>query len=181
MRAPIPICTRTCWRSQRVLLVRRRADQQRHRDASAGALAVPRRHCRAQTQSFSVHPADGLARAGVTTCAVLVAGLAGSRDIYRVGFGKPLDDIGERWVDAVARSAHAAHVGNAPCQEIVTIGSDLDATEWARRLAGADLDAGLGQRALSVGRALHHQGPRHRHPEHRQLPRPDQERRAGWG
>src|SRR5712691_11772362 len=30
--------------------------------------------------------------------AVLVAGLAGNRDVYRVGFGQPLDAIGETWV-----------------------------------------------------------------------------------
>ena len=33
---------------------------------------------------------------------VLIAGLAGSRDIYRVGFGKPLTEIGAAWVKAVA-------------------------------------------------------------------------------
>src|ERR1700747_1591804 len=29
---------------------------------------------------------------------VLVAGLAANREVYRVGFGKPLDEIGEPWV-----------------------------------------------------------------------------------
>src|SRR5215210_9581586 len=32
---------------------------------------------------------------------VLIAGLAGSRDIYRIGFGKSLDEIGARWVQAL--------------------------------------------------------------------------------
>src|SRR5262249_980311 len=44
----------------------------------------------------------------------------------------------------------------------------------ARRAAGANINAGLGQRALSVGRPLHHPGSRHRHSERRQLPRPAQ-------
>src|SRR5215218_6205769 len=34
--------------------------------------------------------------------AVLVAGLAGNRDIYRTGFGKPLEDIGATWIRAIA-------------------------------------------------------------------------------
>src|SRR3982750_4542956 len=29
--------------------------------------------------------------------AVLVAGLAATREVYRVGFGKPLDEIGRAW------------------------------------------------------------------------------------
>ena len=39
---------------------RRRADQQRHRDASAGALAVSRRHSGAGAQGVPVHAADRL-------------------------------------------------------------------------------------------------------------------------
>src|SRR5687767_8534899 len=30
--------------------------------------------------------------------AVLVAGLAANRDVYRIGFGKPLDQIGASWI-----------------------------------------------------------------------------------
>ncbi len=33
---------------------------------------------------------------------VLVAGLAANRDVYRIGFGKPLDEIGPTWVKAIA-------------------------------------------------------------------------------
>ena len=33
-------------------------------------------------------------------CAVLVAGLAANRDVYRIGFGKSLDDIGGIWIKA---------------------------------------------------------------------------------
>ena len=33
---------------------------------------------------------------------VLIAGLAGSRDIYRIGFGKPLAEIAAAWVKAIA-------------------------------------------------------------------------------
>src|SRR5467141_1305567 len=34
--------------------------------------------------------------------AVLVAGLAANRAVYRTGFGKPLEDIGAAWVNAIA-------------------------------------------------------------------------------
>ena len=40
--------------------------------------------------------------------AVLVAGLAANRDVYRIGFGKPLDQIGATWVKAHRRSGAAA-------------------------------------------------------------------------
>jgi 4-hydroxy-3-polyprenylbenzoate decarboxylase len=57
---------------------------------------------------------------------VLVAGLAASRDVYRVGFGKPLEEIGETWIRAIAHPLEPRLVANAPCQEIVTIGDELD-------------------------------------------------------
>src|SRR4030081_3958962 len=33
---------------------------------------------------------------------VLVAGLAANPDVYRIGFGKPLEQIGPTWVKAIA-------------------------------------------------------------------------------
>jgi UbiD family decarboxylase len=58
--------------------------------------------------------------------AVLVAGLAANRDVYRTGFGRPLADIGRAWVDAVARPVPPRLVEDAPCQEIVVSGGELD-------------------------------------------------------
>jgi 4-hydroxy-3-polyprenylbenzoate decarboxylase len=58
--------------------------------------------------------------------AVLVAGLAANRAVYRVGFGKPLEDIGAAWVNAIANPIPPRVVENAPCQEIVITGADLD-------------------------------------------------------
>jgi 4-hydroxy-3-polyprenylbenzoate decarboxylase len=57
---------------------------------------------------------------------VLVAGLAGTRDIYRIGFGKPLEDIGATWVKALASPVTPRVVDNAPCQEVVVEGDALD-------------------------------------------------------
>ena len=88
----------------------------------------------------------------------------------------PLDEIGGAWVKAIAQPIapriveRRALPGNRDRPA-----SDLDrARRRARRPAGADLDAGLGQCALSFRRPLHHQGPGHRHPERRQLSRTDQ-------
>ncbi len=57
---------------------------------------------------------------------VLVAGLAANRDVYRVGFGKPLEDIGRTWVNAIANPIEPRLVENAPCHEVVITGDALD-------------------------------------------------------
>ncbi len=58
--------------------------------------------------------------------AVLVAGLAANPDVYRVGFGKPLAEIGATWVHAIANPIAPRLVEDAPGQEIVVTGRDLD-------------------------------------------------------
>jgi UbiD family decarboxylase len=57
---------------------------------------------------------------------VLVAGLAANPEVYRIGFGKPLDEIGQAWIKAIANPVPPCVVDDAPCQEIVTVGSELD-------------------------------------------------------
>ena len=59
--------------------------------------------------------------------AVLVAGLAANREVYRIGFGKPLDEIGRAWIAAMAAPIEPRVVEDAPCQEIVVLGDELDA------------------------------------------------------
>jgi UbiD family decarboxylase len=59
--------------------------------------------------------------------AVLVAGLAGNRDIYRIGFGKPLEEIGQTWLTAITAPVAPRVVTDAPCQEVTIIGDALDA------------------------------------------------------
>src|ERR1700756_4095846 len=53
--------------------------------------------------------------------AVLVAGLAANREVYRVGFGKPLEEIGATWVEAIAHPIAPRVVTDAPCQEVTVI------------------------------------------------------------
>jgi 4-hydroxy-3-polyprenylbenzoate decarboxylase len=58
--------------------------------------------------------------------AVLVAGLAANPEVYRIGFGRPLDEIGAAWVKALAAPIAPHVVTEAPCQEICTLGDALD-------------------------------------------------------
>jgi UbiD family decarboxylase len=58
--------------------------------------------------------------------AVLVAGLAANRDVYRIGFGRPLDEIGAAWVKALAAPLEPRVVTDAPCQDICILGDALD-------------------------------------------------------
>jgi 4-hydroxy-3-polyprenylbenzoate decarboxylase len=71
--------------------------------------------------------------------AVLVAGLAANREVYRIGFGKPLEDIGATWVAAMASPIPPSVVSgaDAPCREIEIVGGALD-------------EAGLGLDGLPV-------------------------------
>ena len=57
---------------------------------------------------------------------VLVAGLAANRDVYRIGFGKPLAEIGRTWLKAMAAPIRPCVVEDAPCHDVVTAGRDLD-------------------------------------------------------
>jgi len=59
--------------------------------------------------------------------AVLVAGLAANPDVYRIGFGRPLEEIGAAWVKALSAPIEPRVVANAPCQEICVLGDALDA------------------------------------------------------
>jgi len=65
--------------------------------------------------------------------AVLVAGLAANPEVYRIGFGRPLDEIGPAWVKALTAPVEPRLVTDAPCQDICLVGDALD-------VAGAALD-----------------------------------------
>ncbi len=58
--------------------------------------------------------------------AVLVAGLAANPEVYRIGFGRPLNEIGAAWVEALAAPVEPRVVTGAPCQEICITGEALD-------------------------------------------------------
>jgi 4-hydroxy-3-polyprenylbenzoate decarboxylase len=70
------------------------------------------------------HPTDGKGRR--YDISVLVAGLAGTPEIYRIGCGRPLAEIGAAWVKALAAPVAPRVVTDAPCQEICLTGEALD-------------------------------------------------------
>src|SRR6266545_877390 len=84
-----------------------------------GGIAEPERKAFLFTQ-----PTDSKGRR--YDISVLVAGLAANREVYRIGFGKPLDQIGETWVKAIAHPIKPRVVSDGPCQEVVITGADLD-------------------------------------------------------
>jgi 4-hydroxy-3-polyprenylbenzoate decarboxylase len=84
-----------------------------------GGIAEPERRAFLFTQ-----PTDSKGRRFESS--VLVAGLAANRDVYRIGFGKPLEEIGPTWVAALAGPLPPRVVTDAPCQEVVIEGGDLE-------------------------------------------------------
>ena len=58
--------------------------------------------------------------------AVLIAGLAGSREIYAAGFGQPVEKIGATWLRALGAPLEPRIVETAACQDIVITGDDLN-------------------------------------------------------
>jgi len=57
---------------------------------------------------------------------VAVGALAANREIYRMGIGCPLEEIDARWRRALGAPVAPREVEDAPCQEIVVQGADLD-------------------------------------------------------
>ena len=56
---------------------------------------------------------------------VLVGALAANREVYRIGIGVSLDEIGPHWANAVTNPIDPVEVTEAPCQEVVLTGDDL--------------------------------------------------------
>ena len=65
-------------------------------------------------------PIDGKGRR--YDSAVLVAGLAASRDVYRVGMNMPLAEIGPAWIRALGKPVRPKLVTKAPCHDVVIRG-----------------------------------------------------------
>lgn len=56
---------------------------------------------------------------------VAVGALASSPAIYAVGMGRPVDEIGAAWLNAIAHPIPPVTVSAPPCQEVVITGDDL--------------------------------------------------------
>jgi 4-hydroxy-3-polyprenylbenzoate decarboxylase len=56
---------------------------------------------------------------------VAIGALAASARIYAVGMGRPVEEIGDAWLHAIANPIAPTRVTAAPCQEVVIKGDDL--------------------------------------------------------
>ena len=57
---------------------------------------------------------------------VLIGALATNPRIYSIGMGVPVDEINQRWNDAIAGPIEPNLIDDAPCQEVVIEGEALD-------------------------------------------------------
>lgn len=60
---------------------------------------------------------------------VVVGALAASPRIYAVGMGRPIEEIGEAWMRAMANPIAPVLVAEAACQEVVITGDELKRSE----------------------------------------------------
>ena len=65
---------------------------------------------------------------------VVVGALAASPEIYAIGMGKPIGDIGAAWLRAIAAPIPPVTVAAPRCQEIVLAGTGLEAARGLARL-----------------------------------------------
>ena len=65
---------------------------------------------------------------------VVVGGLSASPRIYAIGMGKPLEDIGRAWIDAINHPMPPVRVNAAPCQEVVIKGDALKKPDGGLKL-----------------------------------------------
>jgi UbiD family decarboxylase len=65
---------------------------------------------------------------------VVVGALSASPRIYAAGMGRPLEDIGRAWIDAVNHPISPVKVDSAPCQEVVIKGADLKKPDGGLKL-----------------------------------------------
>jgi 4-hydroxy-3-polyprenylbenzoate decarboxylase len=56
---------------------------------------------------------------------VVVGALAASAQIYAVGMGRPVEEIGDAWLHAIANPIAPTPVTDAPCQEVIIKGDAL--------------------------------------------------------
>src|SRR5436190_19405218 len=56
---------------------------------------------------------------------VAVGALAASPQIYAIGMGRPVEEIGDAWINAIAHPIAPTKVAAPPCQEVVIKGDEL--------------------------------------------------------
>ena len=105
---------------------------------------------------------------------VVLGALASNEAIYAVGMGCEPGKSFEKWSAAVASPLAPEMVDTGPVKEEIHVGDGLLEHGGLDEFPGAHLDAWIRQRAVPDRLPLDHQGSGYRHPQRRQLPRPDQ-------
>ncbi len=59
---------------------------------------------------------------------VVVGALSASPEIYAMGMGRKVEEIGDAWMQAINHPIAPVRVASAPCQEVVITGDELKAT-----------------------------------------------------
>ena len=161
------------------LLVRGSTDRStRTRNCIRWCAGSSRAACRRRTGAPSCSPTWSISPDTVTTCRSRSGALAASAQIYAVGMGRPVEDIGTAWTDAIAHPIAPVLVTSPPCQEVVITGDELRGPgKGLGAPAGAGFDAGLRFRALSHGDVVRHarsgyRGAQHGHVSRRSSRRP---------
>jgi UbiD family decarboxylase len=57
---------------------------------------------------------------------VVIGALSANREIYSIGIGCSVEDIGKTWSHAIANPIAPREITDAPCQEVVITGSELE-------------------------------------------------------
>ena len=66
---------------------------------------------------------------------VVVGALSANPEIYAIGMGKPVEEIGKAWIDAVDHPIKPVRIDTpAPCQEVVIKGDDLKKPDGGLKL-----------------------------------------------
>ncbi len=102
---------------------------------------------------------------------VVVGALAATSEIYALGMGVAVEELGDIWMKAIDNPIPPEFVENAPCHEVVQTGEELDAAgRRARDAAGTDLDAGFPRGPGPHRHRLRDQGSGNRRAQHGHLP-----------
>ena len=79
---------------------------------------------------------------------VVVGALAATSEIYALGMGVAVEELGDIWMKAIDNPIPPEFVENAPCHEVVMTGEELTRPGGGLATpAGTDLDAGFRRRA----------------------------------
>jgi len=66
---------------------------------------------------------------------VVVGALSANPEIYAIGMGKPVEEIGQAWIDAVNHPIKPVRINTpAPCHEVIIMGDDLKKPDGGLKL-----------------------------------------------